>query len=92
LFDRETPPGELPVVHETLPDNSAPDQENFISVVQETLPQPGEPSPEPTTPIPEFAHIAPATPDQQAESQKSDDEDEQPERSFLSRLLRREPK
>jgi 3-hydroxyisobutyrate dehydrogenase-like beta-hydroxyacid dehydrogenase len=94
LFEREVLPGELPVAHETMPDNSAPNLEgNFISVVQETAPQPGEPAPapEPMASIPDFTPIAPAAPEQ-AESQKNDDEDEQPERSFLSRLLRREPK
>jgi hypothetical protein len=93
LFDGETPPTELPVAHETMPDSSAPVQEeNLISVVQETVPQQSAHAPEEAAPSPEFTPIAPAAEDQQTQPQKRDDKDQETERSFLSRLLRREPK
>ena len=88
LFDNQTPPNELPMANEAMPDG-APDQaENFISVVQETVPQSSEPAPEATAPLPEFTPIAPVAEEQESQPQESD-EDQQPERSFLSRLLRR---
>jgi len=93
LFDSEPPPSEQVAAHETMLPTSAPSPEdNFVSVVQETVPQQSALSPEAAPPLPEFTPIAPAAQDQQPETLKRDDDDRQPERSFFSRLLRRDPK
>lgn len=94
LFDQETlQAGPPPVTEEPFPDTAqvADREENFVAVVQETAPQQSAPVPEPAAPLPEFTPIAPvAAEDRQPPPQKSDDENQHSERSFLSRLLRRE--
>jgi len=91
LFDIDTPsPGPPQVTEETFPDTTPSDrEENFVSVVQDTVPQQGTPAPEPAAPLPELTAIAPLAEDRQSQPQKRDDEKQDAERSFLRRLLRR---
>ena len=91
LFDTDTPsPGPPQVTEETFPDTTSSDrEENFISVVQETVPKPSTPAPEPAVPLPEPTPIAPLADDRQSQPQKRDGEKQHAERSFLRRLLRR---
>jgi hypothetical protein len=92
FFDIETPhTGPPQVTGETFPDTTSSDrQENFLSVVPETVPPPSAPAPEPAAPLPELTPIAPLAEERTSQPQKRDGEKQHSERSFLSRLLRRE--
>jgi len=83
-------PGPPRVTEETFPDTTSSDREgNFVSVVQETVPQQSTPAPEPAAPLPELTPNAPLAEDQQSQPTSRDSEKQHAERSFLRRLLRR---
>jgi 3-hydroxyisobutyrate dehydrogenase-like beta-hydroxyacid dehydrogenase len=94
LFDNEPlQEGPPPVTDEAVPHTApvADREENFVPIVQETAPQQSVSVPESAAPLAEFTRIAPvAAEDRQPPPQKSDGENQHSERSFLSRLLRRE--
>ena len=92
LFDTERPqPGPPQVTQETFPDTTSSDQqENFVSVVPETMPQQSTSASEPAAPSPELTPIAPLAEDRESQPEKRDGEKQHSERGFLSRLLRRE--
>jgi hypothetical protein len=91
LFDTETPPAGPPrVTEETFPETTSADrEENFVSVLPETVPQQSAPSPEAIAPLPEPTPIVPLAEDRQSQPQERDGEKQHSGRSFLSRLLRR---
>jgi 3-hydroxyisobutyrate dehydrogenase-like beta-hydroxyacid dehydrogenase len=91
LFDTETPPAGPPQVTENTfsEPTSSNREENFVSIVQESVPQQSTPATAPAAPLSDLTPIAAMAEDRQSQPQERDGEKQHSERSFLSRLLRR---